>query len=77
MLLQERSILKTLFDGPTKRKLFADQSREHIFTRLSDRCRKHCRTGLIFTCQVLHISMSEIFHIKNQWDKFNVQDHVP
>jgi len=30
-------LLKTLFDGLTKRKLFPDRSREQIFTGLSDR----------------------------------------
>ena len=30
-------LLKTLFDGPTRRKLFPDRSREQIFTRLLDR----------------------------------------
>jgi hypothetical protein len=29
--------LKTLFDEPTKRKLFPDRCREQIFTRLLDR----------------------------------------
>ena len=37
MLLQERSTLKILCDGPTKRKLFPDRSREQIFTGFSDR----------------------------------------
>ena len=30
-------LLKTLFDGPTKVKLFPDRSREQIFAGLSDR----------------------------------------
>jgi hypothetical protein len=51
-------LLKKLFDGPTKRKLFPDWSREQIFYRtFGPICRKHRRTGLIYTCQVLHISI--------------------
>jgi hypothetical protein len=37
MILQERSTLKTLFDGPTKMKLIPGRSREQMFTGLSDR----------------------------------------
>ena len=37
ILLQERSTLKILLDGPIKRKLFPDRSREQIFTGFSDR----------------------------------------
>ena len=61
MILQERSTLKTLFDGPTKRKLFPDRSREQIFTGLSDwYARKHCRTGLSGST-VQHISICLLY----------------
>ena len=41
MLLQEKLAFKdVLFDGPTKRKLFHDRSREQIFTGISDRYAK-------------------------------------
>jgi hypothetical protein len=62
MLLQERSTFKdAVWRTDKEKKNFWPKYRADFYRTFGPICRKHHRIGLIFTCQVQHISICLLF----------------